>query len=261
MKKLLYISAAILGLLSISCKKIEPLSDAPFMMNLTRIQARSIWVDIIPENNDFYYYYDVVSEEDYKSYGSDENLVIMVDKILHTLYDFAMEFSEDKISFQELCLYRDAIYEAYYGNRNKLKPEQTYYLFAYSYDSSGKPVQNLVKLKFTTPKEVISDISFKISLEGSSVTVTPSNDKEFYLCDYNSASDIKLSYLNSPSYYYEQALSVYETYGFIDAMLQKGKYTEDMTDYLILNPGDIVYLGIAGYNVSDSGLTYFRIFA
>lgn len=249
MKRLLYI-LPILLFAAVSCSKEPSLSDNPISIEITSLQPRNVWFDIIPENNDFYYYFDVVSLEEYNKYPSDAAFIRDQDDFLRMVYESLLDLDEIG-SFQETLLYRDAIFEPYYGNGVLLEPEHDYVVFAFPYDSKGQPIEKIVKQRFTTPAEKHSDITFEVALEGSLVTVTPSNSDQ-YLYEYEFVDVIDDSYLGYPSIYYSQMVSVYEEYGFMDTMVSRGEETEDMMDYIDLEPGDEVYFGIAGY---DNGLT------
>lgn len=249
MKRLLYILSAFV-LFAVSCSKLPSLSDNPISIEIASLQPQNVWFDIIPENNDFYYYFDVVPVADYEKFSSDALFIKEQDDFLRNVYDILLDLGETG-SFEENCLYKDAIFEAFYGNGIILEPEHDYYVFAFPYDNNGNPINKLVKERFTTPPMIHSDITFEISLEGSVVTVTPSNDDK-YLFDYDSIADIELSYMGMPSVFYNQMISVYEEYGFMDSMISQGAESEDMLDYIDIKPGDKVYFGVAGY---DSGLT------
>lgn len=249
MKRLIYILPALL-MLAVSCSKLPSISDHPISIEITSLQAKNAWFDIIPENNDFYYYFDVVPVADYEKYSSDALFIRAQDDFLRGVYAILQDLGETG-SFEENCLYKDAIFEAFYGNGIILEPEHDYYVFAYPYDNNGRPIDILVKIRFTTPPIIHSDITFEVSLEGDLVTVTPSSDEK-YLFDFDSVADIELSYLGMPSAFFNQMVSVYEEYGFMDSMISQGVDSVNMLDYIEIEPGDKVYLGVAGY---DSGLT------
>lgn len=249
MKRLLYILPALL-LFAAACNKVPQLSDNPISIEITNLQPKNVWFDIIPENNDFYYYFDVCSVAEYDKFSSDASFIKEQDDFLREVYKIVQDFGPTG-SFEETCLYRDAIFEAFYGNGIILEPEHDYYVFAYPYDKKGQPIDKLVKVRFTTPSEKHSDITFQLSLEGSVITVVPSNNDK-YLFDYDSVADINLSYAGAPSFFFNQMISVYEEYGFMDSMISRGKDSEDMLDFIDIEPGDKVYLGVAGY---DNGLT------
>lgn len=252
MKKLVFIFSIVMSL-AVSCRKIDfVISDDPFIIEVKNVCARSVWVDIFPENNDFYYYYDIVSDEKFSKFDSDADFIRSVDANNRDLYDLLMENDYSDDSFEELMLYRSAVLEAYYGNNVLLEPEKDYILYAYAYDQNINAIETLYKVRFTTPKEVKSDNTFVVSLEGDYITVTPSNDDQ-YIFDFALETELNKSYYGNPLYYFNQMIEVYEQYGFIDNVLSKGTDTDYLFDYYTsVEDGEKIYVMVAGY---DNGFT------
>ncbi|MDO5321446.1 MAG: hypothetical protein Q4F39_03575 [Bacteroidia bacterium] len=251
MKKISFVIPLIL-LLAVSCNKSQfEISDNPFMLEVKKVQAESVWVDIIPENNDFYYNYGICTVQEFSRYGSDAELVREREEINHEEYDILIDGGYANGSYEEVMLYRAALYEAYYGNMLAIEPETDYYLYAYAFDRKNRPIEVVHKIPFRTPALVHSDITFGISLLGSVVTVTPS-DNDQYLFDYVDAADLHETYYDSPWIYYYQMVSLYEQYDFIGQMVSRGVDSDDISDYYDLEPGSEIYLVVSGY---DNGIT------
>lgn len=252
MKKILLFVPLILCL-AVSCKKVQfVISDDPFSIEAKNVYAKSLWIDVIPENNDFYYFCDVVSVADFSKFSSDEEFIRNEDGMNRDIYNILVEADYADGSFEQTMLYRDALLEPYYGNGVLIEPETEYYLYAYAYDADIKPIEKLYKVKFRTPKEVHSSNTFTITIDGQYISVTPSNDDQ-YLFDFATESELEASYYGSPVYYYNQMIDVYEQYGFIDEMVSVGPDTDDIFDYYESVPdGEKIYVMVAGY---DHGLT------
>lgn len=251
MKKIAFI-VPILLLLAVSCSKSNfEISDNPFTLEVKKVQAESVWVDIIPENNDFYYNYGICTVQEFNSYRSDAELIRAREEIGHEEYDILIEGGYANGSYEEVMLYRAALYEAYYGNMLAIEPETDYYLYAYAFDRKNQPVEVVHKIPFRTPALVHSDITFEVSLEGSVVTVRPSNNDQ-YLFDYVDANELHEIYYDSPWVFYYQMISVYEQYDFIGQMVSRGVDSDDISDYYDLEPGQEIYLAVSGY---DNGIT------
>lgn len=250
MKKIALI-VPILVLLTASCSKLNfQISDNPFMLEVKKIQAESVWVGIIPENNDFYFNYGICTVLEYEQYGNDAEMIREREEINHEAYEILVKDGQASASYEEVMLYRAALYEAYYGNNLALEPETDYYLYAYAFDSNNRPIGKIHKIQFRTPKQLHSDITFSVDFFGSIITVTPSNNDQF-LFDYIDAKELH-EYYDAPTLYYYQMISVYEQFDFIDDMVSRGVDSDDASVYYDLTPGHEIYLVVAGY---DNGIT------
>lgn len=252
MKKILFLIPVVLCL-AVSCRKVQfVLSDDPFTIEVKNVYATSVLIDIIPENNDFYYYYDIVSVADFEKYDSDAEFIRYCDNMNRDIYDILVEADYADGPYEEVMLYRDATLEPYYGNGVLIEPETEYYLYAFAYDSGINPVGKLHKVRFKTPKEIHSTNTFTVTMDGPLVTVTPSNDDQ-YLFDFATEKELEESYYGSPEYYYNQMIEVYEQYGFIEEMVSTGTDSDNIFDYYeSVEDGEKLYVMVAGY---DHGLT------
>ena len=236
-----------------SCQKQEfVISDDALTIEAKNVYAYSVWVDIIPENNDFYYYYDIITVDDFNEHASDVEFIRYEDELNREVYDIIAELGYADGSYEEVMLYRFAILEPYAGNNLILEPETDYYLYAFAYDADIKPVEKLYKVKFTTPKEIVSDNTFTVSLDGNYVSVIPSNDDQ-YIFDFATERELEESYYGNALYYFEQMINVYEQYDFISEEVSVGPDSCDIFDYYdSLDDGEKLYVMVAGY---DHGLT------
>lgn len=244
--------APLLLLLAVSCNKLDfQVGDNPFMLEVKKVQAESVWVDIIPENNDFYYNYGICSVQEYERYRSDVEMIREREQSNHEAYDILVEEGYENGSYEEVMLYRAALYEPYYGNMVSIDPETDYYLYAYAFDRNNRPIGKIHKIQFRTPALTHSDISFSVDFFGSTITVTPSNNDQ-YLFDYADAKELHETYFDTPTLYYYQIISIYEQYDFIDDMVSRGVDSDDVSEYYELFPGYEIYLVVSGY---DNGIT------
>lgn len=252
MKKIFFILLAVLSL-AVSCKKIDfVVGDDPFTIEVKHVYSKYVWVDIIPENNDFYYYFDVVSVEEFNKSASDAVFIRSTEEMNHRIYDFLVEGEVVSGTYEQTMLYRDAVLEPYYGNGTLIEPETDYYLFAYAFDVNGQAIEKLHKIPFRTPAEYVSDITFEVSMEGDIITVVPSNDDQ-YLFDFATEKELETSYYGLPTYYFEQMIDVYEQYGFIDSMVSRGVDYDNIFDYYDkVDDGEKIYVMVSGY---DHGVT------
>ena len=246
------------ALAATACSKTRPISDSPFLIEARHIQPKVVWADIIPETNDFYYFYGVVSLEDYASCGgNDEALVKNTDESLVSLYEEIKKAIPDIGSFKEIMLYKDAVYEPFIGNEISIFPETDYYLFAYPYtDNDVAMSKKLVKVKFTTPREIHSDINFNVSLEGNRLRIIPTNDDP-YIFESVQEKDLKEKYYDNPSLFFNKVIDLYEEFEFIDAMTAKGEIFYDLPLFYDLKPDDVLYCVASGYENGKTSKEYY----
>lgn len=262
MKKLVSLILPLLLLVASSCQKLKvEISEHPFTIELKQVQPRALMLDIIPESNDFYYYVDIIDVESFNTncHGSDVEYIRSMEEVNRIVYEFEVEEGYETQPYEISMLYKDAILEPFWGNEFIIEPDTDYYVCAFAYDSDIHPIEILTKVKFHTPKEIHSDITFEVSLFGSEVTVTPSNGDQ-YLFDYVDEFEFDESYGGSPILFYSDMVNLYVQYGFIEQMVSRGEDTDDMALYYDLTEGDVMYLAVAGYeNGRTSELEAFKL--
>ncbi len=230
-----------IGLAFTSCQK-DKVTDSTFVIEISKMQSTGFWLDIVPENNDFYYRFDAISVEDYARYASDADLISADYQQLVANYDTILQYVPNlEMSFEEMSFEVGAV--AFYFQHD-LKPETDYYLFAYRLDRKKRPIKTLVKVPFTTTKMPVSDITFSIGVDSEQLIITPSNDDTyFWLCESKRVVDDEFS--GSPYLMMLFTLQNYYEYDFIDNMLSQGRDTLDL-HYFCANV-DTLQMAIVGY--------------
>lgn len=236
----IYIALTLTLAVLTGCSKIDFLSSKPFTIEIPNVQSKAVWVDVVPETNDFGYYFDVISVKDYEyKYSSDANLCAARDAELRSIWE---EYS-DVWTFREFAMYSGSYILPFY----ELEPETEYFAYAYPYDEKDRPVDKVVKTKFFTKPYRESDIQFTVTLDGSMININPSNSDSYYW-DWEDKETLEKEYY-SPTVFYYCCLQMNEEYGFMDAVLSRGKDSEDITPYYDkLNPGDQFFLVASGYS-------------
>lgn len=196
------------------------------------------WVEVIPTTNDFYYSMDFVTVNYYSSFASDKDFIKHQLDSLHTYYE---RQGVDDLTFEEAMLYKGANIGIHFS----LTPSTKYYVYAFSLDENGNPVEKLHLEPFTTKDYVPSDIEFEMSMTGSLLTVIPSNNDQYFY-DYDLKETVDASYYY-PSTFHRMTLFDYEEYGFMPGLADTGKSTSDFADFYYLEPGDRFYLTASGY--------------
>ena len=167
---ILILTAAITG-----CSKLSLVSNNPFTLDVNHISSSGCWVEVIPESNDFLYYFTAVSMQEYYTYPFDEDLVNGIDRKIKAEYEEIRKDIGD-ISFEDLFLTTGAFYSKLSG----LKPDTDYCVVAFPYDKSLTPVAKVSKKRFDTKEFVPSDISVSVEMNGSVFEVTPSNTDKYF---------------------------------------------------------------------------------
>jgi len=224
------------------CAKDHGLSDQPFTIGIKSVQAKAVWADIVPESNDFSYNYGTVSIKDYEEkYKTDEALIKAIDKEDKEYWENNLK---DQMSFSDAFLCNGA----YFLKGSPLEPETDYYVFAFPYDKNENPICKVVKQRFRTTDFIPSDIDFSVSLNGSVITVVPTDSTDTYYYDYDKVESVNTNFKGSPSLMYYYLVYKYEEYGFLSEMTVQGPDESDMSEFFTLSPGQEFYLVGSGYN-------------
>ncbi|MBQ7222566.1 MAG: hypothetical protein IJS02_03755 [Bacteroidales bacterium] len=249
MKKYLLYIVVFIALLSFAgCKKAYYPSDNPFTIMVDKVQPNACWVDAVPETNDFNYYISAASADLLKSFDNDAEFIKFIDEGLKEMY-VEQEYSELG-SFEEIFLTRGAFYDILFP----LDPDTEYFVFAIPYTDGNVPYPILTAVPMKTPPIVPADIKLlDVSIFGTVITVTTSNDTDTYFWDYE-YKDIMNDMYSSPELYLYSTICLYTEYDMIDALISKGTTSyDDMADYYEdLEPGDVFTLVFVGF---DNGVT------
>lgn len=251
MKRIIYISLCAITFLAGCSKNYVPISDHPFEITIPKIEARTALIDVIPDNNDFHYMFGCIDTVNFAAIGN-EKFVAYSDTALKAIYKILYETE----SLDGFCnwLYKGA----YDAVKNNLTPDTYYWAYAYPYFDTVPDVARLTKVLFKTPAAKVSEITFSVVLNGSTITVTPSNDDQYFF-DFAAVQEVDQYYYGRPDIFYQNALDFYWEYGFLKSMLCKGEpVSQDMTEFYSLSAEDQFYLVCSGYDngVSSEPETY-----
>lgn len=244
--KTLYVSFCAIALLSACNKNYVPVSDHPFDISVPRIEARTALVSVIPDNNDFHYMFGCIDTLSYYYIGGDDKFMEIMDPGLKSIYKTLYET-------ESLEKFPDFLYlGAYDAVCNGLTPDTYYWAYAYPYHDTIPDASKITKFLFKTPEAKVSEITFSAALNGSIITVTPSNNDQ-YFWEYISEEDLNEYYYGRPDIFFSKILDLYWSYGFIESMLCKdGPTSEDMCQSYDLKAEDKFYLVCSGY---DNGVS------
>jgi len=233
-------------------KNYLPISDHPFDISIPKLEANRAVVDVVPDNNDFYYFFSVSPVEAYESLGQD-SFIKLVDEMSKQTYKALFETTS--LDGYLEWMYRGAYDEVVHD----LDPGTRYIAFAFPYIDTIPSTDKFTKVEFTTPDIAKSENTFSVNVDGSVISVTPSNGDSYFF-DYCSHEELG-DYYMSIDYFYRKTIDVYWEYGFLDTFISRGPDQEDMKEYYAdIKDGDIFYMAISGY---DKGITtdvsYYKI--
>lgn len=236
-------SLAVFLILLAACKK-ETVTSSTFDMSVSKIQSSAVWIDVIPENNDFYYRVGIASAADYAKFESDAKFIDNDYAETLELYNTICELlGRDNVKSLEEAMFEVGAID---GQRRMLQPETDYYLYAYRLNRKKKPIKTLIKVPFKTVKKPISDITFALTANGSQLTVKPSNNDTYYW-DHELKQNIDDDYFGSIYLCFSDIIDTYYEYDFINSLLSQGDDDDDVAIYYPLSVGDTLQVACVGY--------------
>jgi len=255
MKSRRYIFAILVAALALSgCKKnYLPVSDHPFDISIPKVEANRVVVDIVPDNNDFYYMFGVAPAEVLDAVGQDA-FVSLVDQALKETYKALFGTT----SFDKFL---DWIYRGAYDEvTHDLQPDTKYIVYAYPYDEINPMAEKFTKVEFTTPSIKKSDNKFSVSADGTVIAVTPTNGDPYFF-DYCTPEELDEDYFSSIDYFFRKSIDIYWEYGFLEGFISKGPDQDELTEYYLdIADGEVFYMAISGYDQAiTTDVTYYKI--
>lgn len=162
--------------------------DLPgFTIEISEISDAGVVYTITPEDPNMTYISMVTEKEAYDSFESQQ--AYFEDEL-----DYFQKYADAKgITLSEYLatvLKKGTVS----GPAWMLKPEKTYYIYAYGLSTDGKRLTRIHTQEFTTipveHSDVTLGITFKVVGTSSTMTVTPSNDEQRYMFNAIAASEI-----------------------------------------------------------------------
>ncbi len=154
-----------------------------FDLNVTDVEATSAAVTVAPTNLDSYYYYGVVTAEQYAKFNGDGKAFVA--DYAKQLIDYARKRAE--ANGQEFSLESDLTKGYKSHTYNGFSPLSNYYLIAFDMTLGGEYSGNLAVKKFTTKKYPDSAPDFTITVDkDANVKVVPSDDNITYVMTVDS---------------------------------------------------------------------------
>lgn len=165
-----------------------------FVITVDELSDSSVSAMIVPLNEQMSYINICMSKAEYDKLGSDEALFDL----------FARTYGEQaQAAGMTLVSYLESIERLFRGERlyrvEGLDAETEYYLCAVEISSTGEQASEMVKTLIETPAVQMIDMSFDIKYDVTgpnvTMTVTPSDEKQYYVFDIVAKESIEITEL------------------------------------------------------------------
>ena len=177
-KKLFAVLFSAFALLMVGCELPnngegdgEGVSDVTFEISVSDITSTGATVSVVPSDLTTLYYFDRVAKSAYDSFKG--NNIAFMEAMVENLREFCEEGGTSLAS--SLSVGEDS-----HDFSGELVPSTDYYIFAFAVDSKLNPCSNLSLKAFSTPEVQSSTNTFKVSVNGGEITVTPSNNDPYF---------------------------------------------------------------------------------
>lgn len=248
MRKILLLLSFIVPLLA-ACSK-EQISSRPcdFVVNITELKGSKVRFTITPSNPEAYYTFSLISEDTGGYELSGDALVAHEMQILKEKYDLLGRFGRQNVSFADSFCYKGRTEQAeLFLARNLNYKLVVFQVNPWKLEALGSSEEVL----FHTLDTQLIDLDFDLQFSGDTLRIHPSNPEQTYVWDYESRDIIDEEY-GSPLIYYYSLMDMYEQYGFMESVLNKGdrEWVFPQDDEGI-TAGKEWYLILSGYQDGD----------
>ena len=209
-----------LGLLLCSCASKEQLASmkSDFDIQIKEVKGTKVRFSITPENEYAYYVYGVINEDTPQFDASDADLIEEQLNILNDMYDIYLHEGQVSVSFTDVFCFRGP----HELTSVDLSPGKDHLLLVFQIDpKTQKSIGELHKVPFRTKDIDYTDLSFDFEWCGDTLRIYPSKNDVAYFWDYENTQVIDNEY-GSPYHYYYSLVDMYEKYGFMDSLTDKG---------------------------------------
>lgn len=253
------------GEITLNCDGTRPLtlhvmqsrekSDNPvfskFDIRVSEVTTSTARVQVFPVDASATYFYSIVSKSDYESYGAEKYIERRVEQIreLTVISGAKPEAFLNKGTFDTAAL---PVEQA-----PSFLDDTDYYVtvFDLMFDDSGKAsYSGFVELReFRSRKATPVNMTFRLSMTGTMLTVVPSSSSYTYIYDIVS-KEIWDEY-GTPAELARDYVATMKSYGRLDQYIYTGVKSEDFTS-TVDKGGDFVAYAVGYRNsASDSGIT------
>uniref|UniRef100_UPI004056BAEB hypothetical protein n=1 Tax=Alistipes sp. TaxID=1872444 RepID=UPI004056BAEB len=213
------------------------LVDLNFEIKISEIGYTEATITFTPDNERSYYFWNVISEEDYLYYGGDEEVYKEYVIELRNYY-LSMGRTTEEMIANLGCAGQQEI------TVDDLKPGKKYIAFAIGINDEFLANSQPTVKEFETLAVEMVDLSFEVELttieyDHIKGTVTPSNDEHPYICSIQTAET--LSWIEDEAAFMDAIISDISYTGGIESALRRGTTSLDTeggllpeTEYIVV---------------------------
>lgn len=223
-----------------------------FKIQVSDIKTSSVKVEVTPVDPSELYYCTIVNQSDLKQYGSYEKIAAL---LLDNLAYMASMIPDG--ADPNTLLYLGYFNSAEDANTSMdLNDNSEYAVIAFNvhFDETGTVVYDggLEYCKFRTRQATQVDMTFTLSMSGTTLTVTPSADYT-YICGVTSKA--AWDECEDHADIARQYVSIAKKYGMLDKLVLTGRQSSDFSDIIETSGKYVAYAFGYRKSSSDSGVT------
>lgn len=223
-----------------------------FKIQVSDIKTSSVKVEVTPVDPSALYYCTIVNQSDLKQYGSYEKIAALLLDNLSYMASMIPDGADPNT-----LLYLGYFNSAEDANTSMdLNDNSEYAVIAFNvhFDETGTVVYDggLEYCKFRTRQATQVDMTFSLSMSGTTLTVTPSADYT-YICGVTSKA--AWDECEDHADIARQYVSIAKKYGMLDELVLTGRQTSDFSDIIETSGTYVAYAFGYRKSSSDSGVT------
>ena len=223
-----------------------------FKIQVSDIKTSSVKVEVTPVDPSELYYCTIVNQSDLKQYGSYEKIAAL---LLDNLAYMASMIPDG--ADPNTLLYLGYFNSAEDANTSMdLNDNSEYAVIAFNvhFDETGTVVYDggLEYCKFRTRQATQVDMTFSLSMSGTTLTVTPSADFT-YICGVTSKA--AWDECEDHADIARQYVSIAKKYSMLDKLVLTGRQSSDFSDIIETSGKYVAYAFGYRKSSSDSGVT------
>lgn len=231
-----------------TCKVEVRAAIAAISLEAQAIDVDSVAVKLTPSIADSYYLLGFTTKETFEKYKPSDIIESQFEQIKTTA-------AQNRVTVKYVL-----DYYGYKGEKvwyaNHLSGGTSYVMFAFAVNPDAEEAsEELSVLEFTTKPVPQSSMTFDVSLEGRTLTITPSVDDELYCIQTVTDSVFQKTYNGDGKTYIDAAKNFYDSqyasYGGFYAILRKGASTAQVTSWKDGVKYTVICVGYKGGYTTD----------
>lgn len=242
-KKLFAVLFSAMALLTVGCDKAEngegEGDGVTFDITVSEISAMGATISVVPSDQTTLYYFDRVTKEAYDAYKGDD------EQFMQDMVEYLREYCEESGTSLVSAI---SVGDDEFSYTGQLTPDTEYYAYAFVVDAHLNPGSKLTLKAFRTNEAEQSNNTFTVSVNGSTVTVTPTTQDPYFWDIVPSETYVG----KSDEYIMNDLITYYAGEGYLDYYIVQGVDSYDFSGFLQSGKSYKVYVfGYEGAPTTD----------